>query len=96
MCGIAFWDFLGRTLLRRTLFGRTLHTGTTERVKREPGDIIRARLGLGRTLPFREPGDIIRARLGLGRTFLDLLELSVFVWGVPPWRNFKCYHNDVT
>ena len=42
---------------------------------RKPSDIIRARLGLGRTLPSHEPGDLVRARLGLGPTLLDLLEL---------------------
>ena len=54
---------------------------------RELGDIIRARLGLGRTLPSREPGDIIRARLGLGRTLLNLLEL--------PYRPYRPTARDV-
>ena len=42
---------------------------------REPGDIIRPRLNLGRKLSSCEPGDPVRARFGLGRTLL------VF-WGV--------------
>ena len=74
----------------RTLLGRTLHRVFTNERGRpkadqasqsyawpplEPGDIIRARIGLGRALPSREPGEIVRTRLGLGRTLLDLLKL---------------------
>ena len=71
--GCVLDDFLGRTTNTSGtntswVFHRASQTYT--RPPHEPGDMIRARLGLGRTLPAREPGDIIRARLGLDEHFL--------------------------